>query len=633
MNKRFTPIELLLLVALLAGVVFVMARGTLHLPYVSDDFEHAQLIGQIRAGLLPGWQLLTAPFHGQTDVMVRLLFWFGSLAGGMNLMWVRLGAWAVHVAGAVGCAILCARWTESKHAGFLAGLLYAGALGFASELIWWPSSAIFSFGVTFLIFALVALDPEASNAAWSVGLAVLMLVLAALGLNGILVAALDLPLYCWLMMPANRFWRRRVPLVLLATIAVLLALAYWQQSHQHDREQVTLHGVVLGFWLIATAPLRFFSGFTAFSLPGFRTLRMLAPLAWLPFLASIWWMPARYRRLLFAIWTPAILLALLIGMVRANYLFRFGPGSIYIADRYYYAFLFPLVTHTVLFIRSIRWPKYGVAALAIVTLAALTASHYHYLANIPRANVAIIDSALERGRRLVAIIRSSPVRPMVLADAAVPLDGAHLNTTMLAFLIYSEYPRGIPGVRLVAGPIDPPQSTIENAILNRWSAPPVACVVDGRLQPVRAGSRIDFQNGSYEENLTSGFSWPEGPFRWMRERASLHLTAAPGDLVVSAYAPVDQLHRPIHITVAINGNAIGGFAVSSPGLHDYHLQAPALAPGSQANITLASDTIWHSRDILPDSLDDRDLSIAIFAIGFGDPHQPYHPPPCRETLN
>jgi hypothetical protein len=102
----------------------------------------------------------------------------------------------------------------------------------------------------------------------------------------------------------------------------------------------------------------------------------------------------------------------------------------------------------------------------------------------------------------------------------------------------------------------------------------------------------------------------------MGERASLHLTAAPGDLVISAYAPVDQLHRPIHVTVMVNDRPAGTFTITAPGVHDYHLPPPALAPGSTANITLISDVVWHARDIFPDSFDDRDLSIALSAIGF-----------------
>jgi hypothetical protein len=585
MNKRFSPAGLFLLTAWLALLVLVMVRTTLALPYISDDFEHVQLIAQIRAGLAPGHDLLTLPFHGQTVVLVRLLFWFGTLAGGMNLTWVRLGVCAAHVAGAVGCAVLCTRWTGSRLAGWLAGTLYAGALGFIGEQIWWPSSAIFCLGVTFLIFAMVAMNPDAKHPKVALALSVLMLALAALGLNGILVAAIGVPI----------FWRRRAAVVFLAAIALLLVLTLLQ----HDQEHLTLseRGLGLGAWLVFTAPLRFFSGFTTFALPGFRTIWKLAPLAWLPLLASAWFMNARYRRVLLTLWTPAILLALLVGMARADYPFRFGPGSLYTADRYYYVFLLPLVTQCVLSASVFKMRRVAVALLAILAGAALIASDRRYLANVPRANFEITGHALQQGRVLVEKIRSYPGRPLLLADAAIPMDGARNNSLTLAFLIYAEYPHGIAGVRLV-------QHSLKAGVEN------------GLFVPVRASSYIDFGNASYEENLVSGFSWWEAPFRWMGARGSLHLIAAPGDLVISAYAPVDQLHRTIHVSVTVNDHPAGGFAITTPGLREYHLQPPALAPGAVANITLTSDVVWHARDIFPQSLDDRDLSIALSAIGF-----------------
>jgi hypothetical protein len=147
------------------------------------------------------------------------------------------------------------------------------------------------------------------------------------------------------------------------------------------------------------------------------------------------------------------------------------------------------------------------------------------------------------------------------------------------------------------------QTAIENSLLKPW---------------VRtASSSINFKDGSYEEDLTSGFSWWEPPFRWMAGRGSLHLIAAPGDLVISAYAPVDQLHRPIHVAVTVNGKAVGEFAIREAGTHDHRLNAGALTPGKAVEITLTSDVVWHARDIFPQSLDERNLSIAISAIGFG----------------
>jgi hypothetical protein len=118
----------------------------------------------------------------------------------------------------------------------------------------------------------------------------------------------------------------------------------------------------------------------------------------------------------------------------------------------------------------------------------------------------------------------------------------------------------------------------------------------------------------------------------MGARASLHLIAAAGDLVISAYAPVDQLRRTIHVEVAVNGKAVGELAISQPGTHDYRLKMPLLTPGSTVNITLGSDVVWRARDIMPESLDERDLSIALAAIGFGDPRERPEPSPSHERL-
>jgi len=242
-------------------------------------------------------------------------------------------------------------------------------------------------------------------------------------------------------------------------------------------------------------------------------------------------------------------------------------------------------------------------AVFAILAAALIGSRAHYLANVPRATFEASAHALQQGRALVQTIRVSKVRPLAFTDRLIPMDGARNNALSLAFLIYSEYPHGIPGVRLVREPLDARQAAIENSLLNPWL----------RL----ASSYIDFKSASYEEDLMSGFSWWEPPFRWMAGRASLRLIAAPGDLVISTYAPVDHLHRPIHVAVTMNGHFAGSFEISMPGIHDYLLHPPALIPGTIANITLTSDLVWHARDIYPQSLDERDLSIAISAIGFG----------------
>jgi hypothetical protein len=583
MNKRFSLAECWVLSAWFAAVTLWMARGTLGLPYLSDDFEHGQLIAAIRAGLLPRRDLVMQPFHGQATVLLRLLFWFGTMGGGMSLAWVRVGIVAVHVAGAVGCAILCSRWTGSRLAAWSAGTLYAGALGFVGEQIWWPSSGIFCLGVTFVIFALVALERD------RIWLCIAMVAVAALGLNGILASALGLPFCYWLLRG------RRPPILVLGAAGTLLVIGLW-------RVGASWRGAQLGAWLVFTAPFRFFASWTTFGWPGFRTIVWLSAMVWLALIAAAWLLNPGYRGPIVALWIAAVLLAMLVGMARADYPFKFGPGSLYTSDRYYYVFLAPMVALCALLAASLRRPRWAGWATPVVVIAMLFGSRAHYLADVPRASLAATGQALAEGRRLVEAIRAYPVRPLVLTDASIPLDGARNSAMTLAFAIYSEYPHGISGVRLTDGSLDAQQAAIESSLLRPWTRAP--------------SSRIDFKDGSYQEDLNSGFSWWDRPYRWMTARGELHLIAAPGDLAITAYAPVDQLHRAIHVSVSVNGQEAGSFKVATTGLRDYRIPMPALPTGSVATITLTSDLVWHARDIFPDNLDDRDLSIAVSAIGF-----------------
>ena len=113
------------------------------------------------------------------------MFWFGTLAGGMSLTWVRLGICAAHMAGAVGCAILCTRWTGSKLAGLFAGTSVCGAhWGSSMNKSGGRRARIFCLGMAFFILALVALDRDAKNPELALAVSVLMLLLAALGMNG-----------------------------------------------------------------------------------------------------------------------------------------------------------------------------------------------------------------------------------------------------------------------------------------------------------------------------------------------------------------------------------------------------------------------------------------------------------------
>lgn len=211
----------------------------------------------------------------------------------------------------------------------------------------------------------------------------------------------------------------------------------------------------------------------------------------------------------------------------------------------------------------------------------------------------------------------------------IPLDGIHRNAASLSFLIYSEFPHGIKGVRLSSRPVTQAEAEVENRIFDRWAAadwfgrPPV-CLESGVLTSVRASSRIDFREASFEEFLVSGFSWWDGSFRWTTGPSKVRLQRAGGALAISVSAPVDRLRqkfpalRAIHVRVNVDDAPIGQFSIETDQTADYRLEVPVrMTQGSgTAVITLQPDLIWHARDLDPRSLDDRDLSFALLSIGF-----------------
>jgi hypothetical protein len=216
-----------------------------------------------------------------------------------------------------------------------------------------------------------------------------------------------------------------------------------------------------------------------------------------------------------------------------------------------------------------------------------------------------------------------------MKDGRLPLDGAHGNAVSIAFLLNSEFPNGIPGVHLTGDNLNLADAQTENSILDRWAkvagfGGPMARFDKGVVMSTRLGASIDFRRGSFEESLIAGFSWWEDQFRWVTGDASVRLRRESGALVVTAYAPIDELRRKlpgfkaIDVAVEIDGSPAGRFSINRTALLQYRIDIPHrfTTTGDLSVVSLRPDFIWHGRDMDPRSLDDRDLSFALQAIGF-----------------
>ncbi len=181
-------------------------------------------------------------------------------------------------------------------------------------------------------------------------------------------------------------------------------------------------------------------------------------------------MKSRYGRVLLLVWAPAILLALLVGLARADYPDRYGPG-VALHRRPLLLFLpFPAGDALRFVPEQFQIAALGYAGRARWSGGGARRQPCALPCQCPARAISKLRAA--RSSKDVCWWRrsvSSPTRPLVLTDASIPMDGAHRNALTLAFLIYSEYPRGIPGVRFVQGPLGAQQAAIESSLLKPWA--------------------------------------------------------------------------------------------------------------------------------------------------------------------
>jgi len=182
--------------------------------------------------------------------------------------------------------------------------------------------------------------------------------------------------------------------------------------------------------------------------------------------------------------------------------------------------------------------------------------------------------------------------------------------------------------------IPPVDVAAENQLLDGWSqamgtASPV-CVVNGSLVDVREASWINFRKGPFDNDVVSGFYPWEKAFRWMGRSGTVRLQGSGGDsLVIRAQVPLNLLQkkwsniRGLRARVHADSTPVGEIFISHPE-EEFRLPLPneiraKIAPGHGIEVTLESELVWRGVDVnIPD---DRELSLALVAIGFSPPEE------------
>ncbi len=614
--------------------LFVFWR-TLSLSYALDDINQLSALAAMRGGRMSFGQWLFLPHNEHVVPLLRLLFWGATLVGGTDATAARLAVILVHAAGATACALLTWCVTRDRITAWLAGTLYAGAAGFAGSVVWEIAASLFSISAMFLTAAIAVIAAPFSHRREALYGSIALIVCSCAGMPGAVAAATAIPAYVWLSRPklATGPWRA-ISLYLLVQALILLAivavLAHWNVS---PTMAPRMSGLLGGAWLVYTAPFRFLATWTDAVEPRVAQAAMWSAAAWAAIAISARWIEGPVRRLLFALWAGDAALALLVGLGRSDFTYL----TFLYTDRYYYFFLLPLAIQTAAVGASLARRTGMLAAFAMAALiaAGFFGSRLKMEAAVPWATYRLHHEAWTRGKALAGLIEARALGPLsrdlTLADGLAPFDGVHTGGLELSTLFFTQYPHGFPRVRWAAPKqrLTDADAVLENQILDAWSLgiglPSPVCVVDGVVQSAGPPSSVDFRTGSFENAAVSGFHGWERAFRWMSRSGVIRLRATGGDvLFVRAHAPLNLLRkkwpdlRAFRASVRVGSDALGEIAITKTDEQEFRLTLPKpIAAGEIVRVTLTAQLVWRGVEV--DLPDERELSLALIAIGFPPP--------------
>jgi hypothetical protein len=659
-----SPLRLLALFAWLSLCSLIVFWEVFPLSYALDDMDQLAVLATMRSGHMPFYLFLLRPHNEHLVPLLRLLFWAATWVSGIDALAARITVLLVHVAGAMACALLTSYVSRNRLAPWLAGTMYAGAAGFAGSVVWEITIACFSISAMLLYFALVAVARPSGHGKAALSASLALVLASCGGMPGAAIAAMSIPAYILIANPKLAWGRWRAMLAYLLLSILILLGASLNLRHWGVSPTLRLSGLLGGGWLILTAAFRFLMAWIP--LPDGELaqspLRVAgwSVVAWAILLISSYWLEKKTKNLLIALWAGDCVFVLLIGLGRSD----FSLFELFVTDRYYYFFLLPLSIQAgavaALWISRLTARNYAakplVAFVVVFLIAAgLVGSREKLHQRILWTIWELHKKALLRGKALVhlAAARASVQhrsRDLLLSDGGIPFDGVHKDRIAFSTLFFAEFPKGVPGVKWLYGEPGIPSidASVENQLLDEWSqafgtASPV-CVVNGTLQDVRAIGWVDFGKGAFDHAIVRGFHAWERPFRWMTRSGTVRLKGDGGALVIRAQAPLSLLRkkwpdlRSLRAEVHVDSRWVGEITITREEEQEFHISLPAetqsrLSPTHPIDVTLRSELTWTGADV--HITDDRELSLALDAIGFLPPSQgtPESASTCSERFS
>ena len=616
-----------LTVALLAVAVawMVAFSPTLSAPFIADDFELIQRTAQVREGTLPLSKYFSLNHNEHRIPVMRGVVLAGTALGNLDPRLFRAAIMAVHL----GCAVLVVLMT--RHALGLTYAAVAGALfvvsgSFSLMVVWAPTSAVFSLSLFFVLLARHALGEAARPRR---GWASAALLGAMLSLNGSVVCVPSLIVGYWHRLgetPVRRGLMSAAWLIGAVAVFRWSSAAFVAPSEGLDGADAIAAARNASF-LVLSAPVRWmvaWSDMPGGYVPGPMAMLIAGLVVGLLFVTT----PPSLRRPVLVLMVSAVALSVAVAFGRRAE----AMSTIYETDRYYYAFGAPFAVITAAGARCLsirlfkRQPLRWVVLLILPLLTWITYREVHTVLKAPWIEAQA--QGVVEARLLAGLLKREAARqPLAAPDGLVPLTGVPGDGLTLRAIVRGMYPGGLRGLTIVTADSDDDRV---NAVLDEWSrqlgesVPPIVAE-NGRLRPTEVFG-VDFSIGPFGDRVAEGFhGWASTMgARWLSRRGrvvvpyqgqrtlvvDLHL---PSQLLTAAglLGSKDALH------VSVNGARIGSLALASG---DHLRQAFALPSGlgPQLDVGLESTFVWRARQIYPENLDPRELSVSVRAILLSD---------------
>jgi hypothetical protein len=648
-------------VSLICG--FALYAGTLTASYAYDDMDHLNAAADVLSGRAPYWPFVFRPHLEHLVPMVRVAFHASARLFGAEAFPFRLLLLLAHAASAFFLGLTVRRYSRTDAAGIAAALAYLIPCGFSSMWVWLPTGAgvpLGFMGITGGMAALASRDRLGErNAQLLAGAGTLF----ALFCENTLVPLLACPVLL------DEFERRRNgPVRGIGNLArfALAAAVLWSLMSSALYLHLTgerfsfdfRRGIPRAAFLLLVAPFRYFFPGLPLSRPGQppRDAAVLGSLLGLVVAgvvaALLFGLISRRLPLLAKIAALSAVgpigFVALAGLRRSNYIYE----ELYDADRYFFALLIPaslLAGFVVDRLRliSVDWPRARRVGLTFVLAAFVTAEFFaHRFALVRRFPRAIFDTHERRFSqlRLLAIgLNDAASRlppghpPLRFPDSSFWFPDVHngrLTARLLLAVVDRKRP---PRLELGRSSVGPEDARLLNPVLAAWAHDigeqlPYLSIESGALVNARERGMADFRRHDSAQSLVSGFYHWEGASRWMGKRGELRLVMTSPRLSFLLASPMNAIRlvhpewKSLDVRVTIVDedtgytSTAGVLKVVEDGLLPYHLvsgELPArLGNARRVHLVLECDQTWRPVEVLPGSVDRRELTVQVFQAGF-----------------